>query len=144
DVAAVYSFESAGRGGVGGYLVSDSVTNWLTTSRLKMLVGYPMEGVSIANQGTLHATVASNLTFVPESPSVYSTMQIRGYPALAGGPIDVLADDGNYYPAAIYLGPCASSNMANMVRILDTGIAELITRADLSGAARYSIPFLKG
>ncbi len=138
DVAAMYFLESAGRGGFGGYLVSDNNTNWLSSSRQKILAGYPMDTVSISNQGKLMATSPSNVTFFQVSSNVYSTTQISGYPGLSGGPLFVLADSGDYYPAGIYLGPSQSS--ALLVRGLTSDAANLINLADLSATSRLSVP----
>src|SRR4029453_9260485 len=113
DVAALYFLEDAGRGGFGGYLASDTTDNeWLISSRMKMLVGYPVDGISAANQGRMHATAAANLNFqrvpgefAPGKPfRTFTTTQITSSGGNSGGPLCVQYDDGKYFPAAIYLG----------------------------------------
>jgi hypothetical protein len=104
DMAALVFSESAGRGGFSGYLVSDS-TNWLTSSRPKILVGYPMEVVPLADKGKPHASSPSNFVCLPAYSNVYATTNVRGSPGLSGAPLMVQADNGSYFPAGIYLGP---------------------------------------
>ncbi len=139
DVGAMYFLESAGRGGSGGYLISDTNTAWLATTRNKLLMGYPMEGVPTTNQGQLMATAPLNATFTQAYSNVYSTMNFSGYAGMDGGPLEVLADDGNYYPAGVYLGPAGNTNSL-LVRELDASAANLINFANLSATERLYIP----
>ena len=54
DAAALYFLEEAGRGGYGGYLFSDADNNeHLLGANNKFLAGYPLDGVSLADQGKL-------------------------------------------------------------------------------------------
>jgi hypothetical protein len=128
DAAALYFLQSAGRGGYSGYLVSDSTTNWLLTSRLKILAGYAMEVVPQTNQGKLLATASNNLAFSQVYTNVYSSTNFSGYPSMSGGPLFVQGDDGNYYPAAIYLGPSLAGTIL-------TGPTPIHFRAPDAGSA---------
>jgi len=114
-----------GAGGYGGYLVSEGQTNWLLTSNNKMLVGYPLDGVTPENQGRLHATAPADLSFTPLYGGVYETSSIRGRGGNSGGPLYVeLA--GRYYPAGIYLGGFNRT----LVKAIDCRVADLIARAE--------------
>jgi hypothetical protein len=143
DAAAMYFVEITapnpdpnlpGRGGYGGCLASDlAINEWLTSSRLKMLVGYPLEGIAETNQGKMHATTPTNLRFTKPYPQilnqVYATTDIASRPGNSGGPVYVQADDGNYYPAAIYLG----GGSQTLVRAIDDKVICLINAAEISG-----------
>jgi hypothetical protein len=138
DVAALYFPADAGRGGYAGYLASDSTDNeFLTSSKLKMVVGYPVNGIPSANQGRMFATSPFNVTFtrVPGTDSsnnpyrVYTTTDITSAGGNSGGPICVLYDNGSYYPAAIYLGGSAQTS----VRAIDSKAVDLFGRAEVSG-----------
>jgi hypothetical protein len=136
DLAAVFFLESAGRGGYGGYLVSD--TGELLTSDLpKMLLGYPIAPPSSADRGKPHAASSANATFAPLSSTVFYTKDLQAYAGFQGGPLEVRSGNGNYYPAGIYVG---SRGSAALVRVLDREAANLILRADLSATARLSLP----
>jgi hypothetical protein len=129
DVAALYFYEDAGRGGQSGYLVSEpGGTEWLQASAQKVLIGYPVEVVSDNNRGKLHATFPGNLNFAPVTNRVFSTASIRGYPGMSGGPLCVQFTNNTYYPAAVYLGGSAQT----IVRAIDGAAADLINRADLT------------
>ena len=130
DAAALYFLEDAGRGGFGGYLGSDTVNNeFLLSSKLKMLVGYPVDGIAVANQGRMHATPAGNATFTLAYLHTFATADIRSSGGNSGGPLCVQFDDGKYYPAAIYLGGTAQT----VVRAIDSGVIDLFNRAEVSG-----------
>ena len=132
DVAALYFQQDAGRGGYSGYLATDSTSNeFLTSSQLKMLVGYPVDGPAAANQGRMFATTPSNVHFSPVSgyPRLYTTSTITSYGGNSGGPLFVRASNGSYYPAAIYLG---GSNQT-VVRTIDAQVVDLFNRAEASG-----------
>jgi uncharacterized repeat protein (TIGR03803 family) len=138
DVAAMYFLEDAGRGGYAGYLASDSTDNeFLTSSKLKMVVGYPVDGIPSAQQGRMFATSPFNVTFtrVPGLDAnnnpyrVYTTQDITSAGGNSGGPICVLYDNGSYYPAAIYLGGSAQTS----VRAIDSKVVDLFGRAQVSG-----------
>jgi hypothetical protein len=127
----MFLFESAGRGGFNGYLVGGA-TNWLTSGRQKVLAGYPMEGVSPADQGKLFATTNTAVNFSQTFSNVYATADIRGYAGMRGGPLEVLYDDGFYYPAAIYLGPSQSNTL---VRQIDASAASVINYAVITSVS---------
>jgi len=138
DVAALYFPADAGRGGYAGYLASDSTDNeFLVSSKLKMVVGYPVNGIPSAEQGRMFATAPFNVTFtrVPGTDSnnnpyrVYTTQDITSAGGNSGGPICVLYDNGSYYPAAIYLGGSAQTS----VRVIDSKVVDLFGRAEVSG-----------
>ena len=77
DAAALYFLEDAGRGGFGGYLGSNSDDNeFLLSPKLKMLVGYPVDGIATANQGRMHATPASKVTFAQSYGHTFTTSDI--------------------------------------------------------------------
>jgi hypothetical protein len=133
DVAAVYFLDPAGRGGSGGYLVSDTGSNWLTGPVSKMLVGYPVAGRDGLFAGRMYATIPSAYAFEPKSGWVYATSAFRSFPGNSGGPVCALAGDGNFYPVAVYLGE--RRNFAeSLVRVITSDVADLINRADLSAA----------
>jgi hypothetical protein len=122
-----------GLGGYGGYLSSASVTNeWLLSHRLKMLVGYPLEGIDETNRGRMHATAPADISFIKSYPQlnnqVYGTIAIASRPGNSGGPLYVQADDGAYYPAAIYLG----GGSQTLVRAIDEKVVCLINAAEIS------------
>src|SRR5262249_51254996 len=74
DVAAIFFDRPALRGGSGGYLKSDADPNeWLETSRMKMLVGYPIDLPDPSQRGQLHATPAADLTFTRLQGNVFKT-----------------------------------------------------------------------
>lgn len=130
DVAALYFLEPAGRGGYGGYLVSSAGgAEWLLTNSLKMLIGYPVEGVNAMDIGKMHASGAYNLHFNPLTNRVFMSLDFRSYPGNSGGPLCVQHTNGYYYPAGIYLGGSGKS----VVRAIDGEVADLIGRAELSG-----------
>ncbi len=134
DVAVMYFFEPAGRGGQSGFLASNSSLNtWLTTAREKFIAGYPVEGVPAADAGKFHATppVSDPYSFV--SGSLFATNAIKTFPGNSGGPVFVTFDDGvhgpAFYPAAIYLGGTAET----VVRAIDSQVVDLFNRAQISG-----------
>ena len=116
DVAALYFFEDAGWGGYSGYLASDNASGneFLLSSELqKILVGYPVDGIDPINQGKMHATPPITDAFLHDptgtDPSgnayqLYKTTSIASSGGASGGPLCIKLDDGNYYPAAVYLG----------------------------------------
>jgi hypothetical protein len=93
-----------------------------------MLLGYPVEFVKDADQGRMHATVPFNVSFRQVMNHVFATSDITSYAGNSGGPVCVQADDGRYYPAAIYLGGSAQT----VVRAIDSSVADLINRAEIS------------
>jgi hypothetical protein len=130
NVAALYFAEDAGRGGFSGFLASDATTNeFLQSAALKTLVGYPVNGISPANQGRMHATAPLNASFTQALDHTYVTTGIRGIGGMAGGPLCVQYQGASYYPAGIYVGGTNQS----AVRAIDSGVIDLFTRAEISG-----------
>jgi uncharacterized repeat protein (TIGR03803 family) len=130
DVAALYFPEDAGRGGAAGFLASDLPTNeFLVSSKLKMLVGYPVDGIPTLRQGRMHATSPADVEFNHSFGHTYTTQDIRSGGGASGGPLCVLHDNGSWYPAAIYLGGSGQT----VVRSIDSQIIELFNRAEVSG-----------
>ncbi|MEO5914552.1 MAG: immunoglobulin domain-containing protein [Luteolibacter sp.] len=140
DAAALHFAADAGRGGYGGFLASDATDNeFLLSSAQKTLVGYPVDDISAANRGRMHATPAMNVHFtrVPTLDEfgtpfrTYTTSDVRGSRGMSGGPLCVQFEGGNYYPAAIHLG---GSNQT-VVRAIDSKVIDVITRAQAASAA---------
>ncbi len=130
DVATLYFNEDAGRGGsYGGFLASDTLVNeFLISPALKTLAGYPVDGVSAALRGRMHATAPVNAAFTAGYGRTHSTADLRGTGGMSGGPLCVRHPNGNYYPAAIYLGGSAQA----IVRAIDSDVIELFNRAENS------------
>ena len=128
DVAALYFMENAGRGGYGGYLVSDpSGTEWLQVPGSKTLIGYPVEGVSDTARGQMYFTPAlSSIHFTAVTNRVFKTSDLYGYPGMSGGPLCVQYTNNAYFPAAVYLGGSGQG----IVRAIDGAVADLINKAD--------------
>jgi hypothetical protein len=130
NVAAVYFAEDAGRGGFSGFLASDNANNeFLESSALKALVGYPVSGIALANQGRMHATAPASATFAWALGRTYTSSSIRGIGGMAGGPLCVQRDGGTYYPAGIYVGGTTQGT----VRAIDSNVIDLFSRAEVSG-----------
>ena len=130
DAAGMYFLEDAGRGGYGGFLASDLDNNeFILSSAQKMLVGYPVDGVSASNQGRMYATPAANATFAKAYGHTYTTASIRSSGGGSGGPLCIQYQDGAWYPAAIYLGGSGQT----VVRSIDSQIIDLFNRAETSG-----------
>ncbi|MGD0411972.1 MAG: Ig-like domain-containing protein [Verrucomicrobiota bacterium] len=139
DVAALYFLADSGRTGFCGFISSDAVPNpYLTGSALKTLVGYPVDG-SMFNQavspGQLYATPLDHQAFYQTNDQVYAASWLFSYPGNSGGPLCVLYTNGNYYPAAVYLGTLFNSGVpyASVVRALDSNVFNLITTASELG-----------
>ncbi len=145
DVAAVYFTDSnaAPSAGRSGYLASDNVANeWLTdSSSLKMLVGYPADGISASDQGRMFATTPVTVPFTAASsvpggdhPVTYTTSAISSVGGNSGGPLCVQVTDPTdgvlkYYPAAIYLGGTGQA----MVRVIDSDVLIMFDTAEQAG-----------
>lgn len=129
DAATLFFLQDVGRGGFSGYLASDTSTNeFLESSALKTLVGYPVEGISEADLDRMHATPPANVGFELAFGRTYTTADIRSTGGASGAPLCVQAENGAYYPAAIYLGGTGQT----VVRAIDSDVVELITFADAS------------
>jgi len=144
DVAALYFLQSVAGGGHGGYLPSDAVPNtWLTSTELKMLVGYPVDGSQFGvnvEPGKMYQTDPQPYPLslatdpVPGQQQVYTAPWFLSYPGNSGGPMYVQLN-GQYYPAAVYLGTLFSGSTpyASIVRAIDSAVVSLITNAATMG-----------
>ncbi|MEP4076277.1 Calx-beta domain-containing protein [Haloferula sp.] len=132
DAAAMYFLSPAGRSGYSGYLASnDTSTNeWLISSRDKLLVCYPMEGITPGDRGKMAATTVANDTYTHLQNYVFKTSDYKTAPGGSGAPIFVRADDTELYPAAIYLGGTGDST----VRSIDDDVVDLMNRAETAGS----------
>jgi alpha-tubulin suppressor-like RCC1 family protein len=150
DAAALYFLQDAGAGitgtgGYSGYLASDSTDNeFLESNNLKLLVGYPVNNIPVANQGQLFATTPANITFtrVPgitasgtsvgvssSNYRIYTTTGITSTGGNSGGPLCIQYNNGAYYPAAIYLG----GSQETVVRAIDGDVVNMFNLAETSG-----------
>jgi hypothetical protein len=137
DVAALYFLTYAARTGVGGYLSSDAVPNSLLTgSSNKTLVGYPVDGSmfgQVLTPGAMYATPMDNQSFyqITTNDQTYAANWLFSYPGNSGGPLCVQYANGNYYPAAVYLGTLFNNGTASasVVRAIDSNVVNLITLA---------------
>ena len=137
----MWFWEDAGRAGFSGFLGSNRVpgndaskggNEWLLSNATKTLVGYPVEGIPLDNQGRMHATPPFDVRFVSAGGTgshTYKTRDILGLPGNSGGPLCVL-EQGAYYPAAIYVG---GSSGQTVVRSIDGDVVALFNRADAEG-----------
>src|SRR5205823_9588244 len=98
DVAALYFLLPVAGGGHGGYLPSDAVPNtWLTSTALKMLVGYPVDGSQFGDAsivpGKIYQTdpqpypLSIATDTVPAQQQVYTAPWSLTYPGNSGGPL---------------------------------------------------------
>jgi hypothetical protein len=132
DAAAMYFLAPAGRGGSSGYFASNdgSSNPWLISSRDKLLVGYPMEGIAPGDRGKMFATTVGNDTYTHLQNFVFKTTDYKIAPGGSGAPVFVRADDTLLYPAAIYLGGTGDST----VRSIDDTVVDLMNRAETAGS----------
>jgi hypothetical protein len=132
DVAALFFFEDAGRGGQSGYLIANDSpgAQWLQSGLPMTLMGYPVENVSDSARGQLFGTPPTSYNFnqVPGGNSAFSTTNITAYPGMSGGPLCVQYQ-GFYYPAGVFLG----GSQQTVVRAFDGSVADIINRADVAG-----------
>jgi autotransporter-associated beta strand protein len=130
DAAAVYfTGDDPGRGGFSGFLASDSLENEFQLSpALKILAGYPVSGVPAAARDRMAATAPLPAAFTRALGHSYLTADLRGFGGCSGGPLCVRYENGNYYPAAIYLGGSAQA----VVRAINGEVADLIGFAETS------------
>ncbi|MBN2505512.1 MAG: hypothetical protein JXQ71_02340 [Verrucomicrobia bacterium] len=127
DVATLFFLEPAGRGGYGGYLVSSRAPGqWLFSSTLHTLIGYPMDLVSETNRGKLHATPIQSLSFQQIQNQVFSARTLKNYPGCVGSPLCLQEDDDIFYPAAILVG----GEPQVMLRAIGSNVVALINAAD--------------
>ena len=144
DVAALYFLSPVAGGGYGGFLPSDTVPNqWLASTSLKMLVGYPVDGSQFGDAsivpGTMYATdpqpyPLSQATDPVADQQVYTANWFLSYPGNSGGPFYVQFN-GYYYPAGVYLGTLYNGIVpyASAVRAIDSDVVNLITLAATQG-----------
>ncbi len=131
DYAALYFLEEAGRGGYGGFLATDAEDDneFLTSSAPKILAGFAVDGVPVADEGKLHATPVFNAALSPSLEETWTSTAIRGYGGMSGGPLFVQRPNGLYLPAAIYLG----GNGQTVVRAINSSVVDLFLRAEVAG-----------
>jgi hypothetical protein len=144
DVAALYFLSPVAGGGYGGFLPSDTVPNqWLSSTSLKMLVGYPVDGSQFGDAsivpGTMYQTEPqpyplSQATDPVADQQVYTADWFLSYPGNSGGPFYVQFN-GYYYPAGVYLGTLYNGIVpyASAVRAIDSNVVDLITLAATQG-----------
>jgi hypothetical protein len=129
NVAALYFSTGISRRGYSGFLASDDQENpYLNSTALKTLVGYPVAGVPAANLQDMHGTVPNPAKLTFEKGAIHSSKIIRGVAGMVGGPLCVLHENGNYYPAAIHVGSVGDS----VFREIDSKIVEMFRRAEIS------------
>lgn len=135
DAAALFFFTNAARGGYSGYLTATESADWLGSSGLKMLIGYPVEGVAETNRGRMHEAgpVFASLDRISSDDPVYRTDQMVSFPGNSGGPVCVFSTDSRgrpyFIPAGIFLG----GDGEIVVRAIDVDVVDLINRAERSG-----------
>lgn len=133
DVAALYFLAPAGRGGYGGYLVSQHAPGeWLFSGRPQVLIGYPMDHIPTPNRGKLHATSIRTFQFQQVSNQVFATSEIQSRPGMSGGSLCVQTDEGTFYP----VGVCVGGSYRLVIRVFDFDSIELVTRAEQAAQAR--------
>jgi hypothetical protein len=84
----------------------------------------------------MYATPLDNQAFVQTNDQVYAASWLFSYPGNSGGPLCVqYANNGNYYPAAVYLGTLfnGSTPYASVVRAIDSNVVNLISQASEFG-----------
>ncbi len=144
DIAALYFFSDAGEGGFSGYLVTDPDNEWLTGNTDKILVGYPIDKITESDRGKMHATPQGNYSFTKATGNVYVSTDINSFEGNSGGPL-MVKNNGNFYPAGIYLG----GDKEAIVRAIDRSVVDLINKAEtaatgggnkLSGGAIFVEP----
>src|SRR5262249_52248546 len=133
-------------GGNGGYLPSDEVPNsWLSSTSLKMLVGYPVDGSVFGDTkikpGVMYATDPQPYPLTQASDpvadqQVYVAPWLLSYPGNSGGPLYVQFNEC-YYPAAVYLGTLYNGIVpaGSLVRAIDSNVANMIMLAQQLGDA---------
>jgi len=142
DVAVLSFDDSAddtrlpGRGGQGGYLVSDPLaTDWLAAPALKLLLGYPVDQIVGADKGKLHQVGPGSFQFDTVTNQVYRSYDLKSYPGNSGGPLCVLATNSAgqpfFLPAAVFLGGSGQT----IVRAIDRDVVDLINQSETASAA---------
>jgi len=127
DVAALFFYGAAGRGGYSGYLVSSVNTNrWLEGTASRRLIGYPDQAISTASRGRMHELEAFPGDLVWITNSLYRSATLRGLGGNSGSGVYVPYLDSRYYPAGIYLG---NSTDGGVIRAIDERAASLIELA---------------
>ncbi len=129
DVAVMFfdsNRDSPGRNGFGGFLISDLEQNeFLTGAASKILAGYPVRDIPAGDRGKLHATAPGTYAFTRANGRVFTTLGAQGFEGMSGAPLLVQHANGQYYPAAVYLGGSSET----LVRALDSDVLGLINRA---------------
>lgn len=126
DAGVIYFDVDAGDGGSSGYLVSNDDKDWLRETRAMTLVGYPLDtSHPEVVPGQLQATPEQLVRFAPQTGGgldVYTTHDIAGLAGMSGGPLCIMADDGRFYPAGLYLGGAGEC----IVRRINKEVQDLI------------------
>jgi hypothetical protein len=134
DVAALSFPEEAGRGGQGGYLVSDSNVQWLASPLMMMLFGYPLQSIPNEDKGKMHAVGPGSFQFELVEDQLYRSYNLHSFSGNSGGPLCLFATNssGNpfYLPAAVFLG---GSNQT-IVRAIDRDVVDLINHSEQASA----------
>jgi sugar lactone lactonase YvrE len=143
DAAAVYFLSPCAGGAYAGYLPSDASPNtWLTSTALKMLTGYPVDGSDLGQvlaSGQMYYTQPepyplNQATDPVVDQQVYVAPWFLSFPGNSGGPFYVQLN-GSYYSAGIYLGTAYNGVVpyASYVRAIDSTVVNLITNAATYG-----------
>ncbi|QJE97252.1 cadherin-like beta sandwich domain-containing protein [Luteolibacter luteus] len=132
DAGTLFFVQEAGRGGFSGYLASDTSSNeFLLSSALKTVAGYPIDGIGDNGIDRMHATPPAAVNFTKSFERTYITPDVRASAGASGGPLCVLNENGGYYPAAIYLG----GTNQTVVRALDSDVVTMIGFSEASSGA---------
>ena len=146
DIGALYFLEDVARGGSGGFLISDPPTNdYLVSSRLKILAGYPVDGIPEPDQGRMHATAAANINFTRPAggAGIVITTDVTSSDGNTGGPVFVQLEDGLFDFAGIYFGggPSPSDPLGPFVTKVSPvtpSVGTLILAADMSSGTNMT------
>ena len=133
DVAVLWFADPVGRGGRSGFLVRPFLA-----TEAAFLAGYPTSGVPADELGKLSATDVTNVRLVQLGrfdgglTTAFVTTDLRGRPGMEGGALFAAHADGNFYPAAVFVGERrepVSLERQSVFRAIDHEVAFLIRRA---------------
>jgi hypothetical protein len=131
DLAALFFFADAGRGGYGGFVVTQPGQEWLLAPSSKLALSYPVEGVPESDVGMLHVAGPGPMTFASALPNLYYTESVHHWPGSSGGPICVphSTTDGRpmYFTAGLQVGGYGRT----IVRAIDLEVTDMINRAEI-------------
>ena len=73
---------------------------------MKILAGYPVDGIPESNQGRMHATTPANINFTRPAggAGIVTTTDVTSSDGNTGGPVFVQLVDGLFDFAGIYSG----------------------------------------